>query len=29
MELGELRQKYLQMAPYPFDGMVSEGVFTV
>lgn len=28
MELDELRQKYLQMAPYPFDGMVGEGVFT-
>ena len=28
MELDELRQQYLQMAPYSFDGMIHEGAFT-
>lgn len=29
MDLDDLRKKYLDMAPYPFDGMVAEGLFTV
>jgi hypothetical protein len=28
MNVDELRQQYLQMAPYPFDGTIMEGIFT-
>ena len=28
MNLDELRQHYLQKAPYPFDGTIQEGIFT-
>lgn len=28
MSLDDLRQRYLDMAPYPIDGMVGEGTFT-
>jgi hypothetical protein len=28
MNLSELRQQYLNKAPYPFDGTIREGIFT-
>ncbi len=28
MNLDNLRRQYLKMAPYPIDGMISEGIFT-
>jgi uncharacterized protein YifE (UPF0438 family) len=28
MNIDELRQQYLNKAPYPFDGTIREGVFT-
>jgi hypothetical protein len=28
MNINELRQQYLEMAPYPFDGTIREGIFT-
>jgi len=28
MNIDELRQQYLNKAPYPFDGTIMEGIFT-
>ena len=28
MNLDDLRQQYLNMAPYPMDGMINESIFT-